>query len=1134
MATADAPSTDMLSGLPEGVLHHIMSFLTLRQAVHTCVLSRRWRNLWRSMPLINADYKQFQVTNSDDEALPLFKTFVSRLLELRDPVASLDKLCLCYSISDDNSDDDSDSQDAVANRWISQALQKQARVLEVHVDLVYADLYTLVIDHSVFTSRHLTKILFSNVILGDEVFKQFETGCPALEDLSLDACIISGGKISSQTLKVLTISDTKFSMEHETNVSTPSITSLTLWNPGDRIPVLKDMVSAVTASVKLSVFSDDFDARGLHQYLWALSGVKSLEFYYLGRKSSPKLEMLTQKLNPFRYQQTSQRIVGELNERSFTCRHLTIIEVICSDNDPLANHVIDFFVSSEETASFEAGVSASPRADTAIAIAIATGARVLLLSCSVHAHHLFDETPLRDQANMATEYGRNMDEEQESSVYMLNDLPDDLMRPILSLLDSRQAVRMCLLSRRWNNLWCSLTCIRVDFCEFSGETDTWEGDQARFRKFVNNLLLRRDPVLLDKFCLRSCIPSGANDQQASADANLWISHALQLQAQVVEVDQDILTKDTLELGAHAIFTTKYLRKLVLSAVSFTEVKVLFIDNSEFSYDYDISISTPSVTSLTLIDPGGRLPLLKDMGSLVSASVYLSHDADNLDTAINIDQWLTGLSSARRLVLDFPVNAIEIKDNMQWCPKFFNLVKLTLGRWCIDTRLYALIVFLQNSPKLEKLTLEIDEGLIKKSQASLKKDHLHFVEVTTVEDDPLKDKSLEGFALINRVKMLFRNSGMTSLQIDILHLDYYQRYESELPRPPPVRRNALATPAATGARASTPTTCSTKRLSVAIMEPGKSHGCRGRDRLRLRINDLTDDLILRIMSSLDAHLAVRTCVLSWRWHDLWCSLTRISADTIVFKGENEISMRHPGQFKKFVNTLLLRRYPFPLVDKFWLRCYIPTGAWFKEASADAHLWISHVLQLQTPVLEFLVLQVKLRPKLTVFTSQYLKRLALSNVDISEGFFNPLEMSCPKLEHIYLGECNIQDYNISSQSKALKILTIGISDFVARKDITNESNTQWCPKFNNLVRLYLGWWCLELNYYALTVFLQNSPKLEKLILELNYDYTRIISVKLKQRSFTCEHLKVVEVICIVDDPLVNRGPRPPPVRRNASAS
>lgn len=48
------------------------------------------------------------------------------------------------------------------------------------------------------------------------------------------------------------------------------------------------------------------------------------------------------------------------------------------------------------------------------------------------------------------------------------------------------------------------------------------------------------------------------------------------------------------------------------------------------------------------------------------------------------------------------------NNLQWCPKFNNLKLLTLGTWCLDANFYGLIVFLQNSPNLEKLTLELKE------------------------------------------------------------------------------------------------------------------------------------------------------------------------------------------------------------------------------------------------------------------------------------------------------------------------------------------------------------------------------------------------------------------------------------------
>ena len=122
------------------------------------------------------------------------------------------------------------------------------------------------------------------------------------------------------------------------------------------------------------------------------------------------------------------------------------------------------------------------------------------------------------------------------------------------------------------------------------------------------------------------------------------------------------------------------------------------------------------------------------------------------------------------------------------------------------------------------------------------------------------------------------------------------------------------------------------------------------------------------------------------------------------------------------------------------------------------------------------------------------------------------------------------------------------------LTIENNLQWCPKFFNLVGLTLGKWCLNANFYALIVFLQNSPRLEKPTLILaevkqfemyhayvkafarvhmplediaylfsflqdNWKTTEVFIGELEERSFTCEHLTSVEVKCWEDDPLVN---------------
>ncbi|KAF2912473.1 hypothetical protein DAI22_10g013400 [Oryza sativa Japonica Group] len=340
----DAAGRDRLSDLPDEILHRIMSFLNARQAVQTCVLSRRWRNLWHTVPCINADFVEFDSIGYQGPVVP-FKRFVNRLLEFRDPASVIDTFLLKYAMPDRL--DGYKASNEEANRWIGHALQKQARILEVAVFFFPLDL-----DHSVFTSFYLRRIEFSHVYLRKGFFEQIETGCPLLEDLLLHQCFIWDGEISSQTLKVLTVDATELYTVKEMSISTPNLTSLTLSGLEYPKAVLKDMPLLVTASVSVTFdalnFDGYYDANDLRQYLWGLSAVRNLEFHYEGAENSPRLVKLTLKLAKDRWT-TPQRIIGELEERSFTCEHLKIVEVICLENDPQVIGVEDFFVRSGMT-----------------------------------------------------------------------------------------------------------------------------------------------------------------------------------------------------------------------------------------------------------------------------------------------------------------------------------------------------------------------------------------------------------------------------------------------------------------------------------------------------------------------------------------------------------------------------------------------------------------------------------------------------------------------------------------------------------------------------------------------------------------------------------------------------------------
>jgi len=78
---------DMLSNFPDGILLHILSFLDAKYAVQTCVLSTRWRYLWKLIPTLILHSSKFST-------LKQFSKFVSKILTLRDTSISLHALDL--------------------------------------------------------------------------------------------------------------------------------------------------------------------------------------------------------------------------------------------------------------------------------------------------------------------------------------------------------------------------------------------------------------------------------------------------------------------------------------------------------------------------------------------------------------------------------------------------------------------------------------------------------------------------------------------------------------------------------------------------------------------------------------------------------------------------------------------------------------------------------------------------------------------------------------------------------------------------------------------------------------------------------------------------------------------------------
>uniref|UniRef100_A0A803LYH1 F-box domain-containing protein n=2 Tax=Chenopodium quinoa TaxID=63459 RepID=A0A803LYH1_CHEQI len=81
---------DRISGLPNDILCHILSFLPTKYAVATSVLSTRWKYLWSSVPVLDIDasfhrdfFSFLNIYGSKDSEIS-FKRFVNRVLLLND------------------------------------------------------------------------------------------------------------------------------------------------------------------------------------------------------------------------------------------------------------------------------------------------------------------------------------------------------------------------------------------------------------------------------------------------------------------------------------------------------------------------------------------------------------------------------------------------------------------------------------------------------------------------------------------------------------------------------------------------------------------------------------------------------------------------------------------------------------------------------------------------------------------------------------------------------------------------------------------------------------------------------------------------------------------------------------------
>ncbi|TVU16792.1 hypothetical protein EJB05_36947, partial [Eragrostis curvula] len=340
-----------------------------------------------------------------------------------------------------------------------------------------------------------------------------------------------------------------------------------------------------------------------------------------------------------------------------------------------------------------------------------------------------------------------------SGVDRISGLPEGVIHHVLSLLPAHDAVRTSVLARRWRHLWSSAPGLRVTGVKGWRSSD-------KFVDFVERLLsLRRGGAPLEWFEFHldpSDFDFKFRSYELAEELRGWIGRALGCNVRALRLSLEDINMADFCLGTRPLFS-QHLTRLEVDRVRTTYVLDLsgcptlvemkmeycFIDSDAISsaslkkltmiecdfrretWDKRTRISLPSLTSLELTLRSGRAPLLGSMPSLESAIVSLNYgcedyykcDEDSYDGSqyyykSDDDRTscflLNGLSEATHLQLSSYSDVFVFSQDVKRCPKFTNLKTLVLSDWCFAADLNALICFLQHSPTLEELTLQLSE------------------------------------------------------------------------------------------------------------------------------------------------------------------------------------------------------------------------------------------------------------------------------------------------------------------------------------------------------------------------------------------------------------------------------------------
>ncbi|XP_066335125.1 F-box/LRR-repeat protein At3g59200-like [Miscanthus floridulus] len=329
-------------------------------------------------------------------------------------------------------------------------------------------------------------------------------------------------------------------------------------------------------------------------------------------------------------------------------------------------------------------------------------------------------------------------------------LPDGVLEHILGFLLAPEAVRTCVLARRWRHLWMSAPGLRVGCVGNDVQHDPPRVEE--YRELVDRLLLLRRGSPLDTCDIRL----GMFKYDDVPRLNAWFWHIISCKVRLLTLrnhwayylvlhDLPLVSKHLTRLELRGVwlpssfldfsscpaleylelFTCILLGKNILS----DSLKHLSITDSQCHGVFCTCIYAPNLVSLRLDGLQFSSPTLDSMPSLVEAFVRITEDYENVcDNSSETDildclcescdsargatgngcVLFKGLSEAKSLVLTCTAyDSVLFKWDLKCCPAFSKLKSLVLNEyWCVPDDFGPLVCILQLSPVLEELSLEL--------------------------------------------------------------------------------------------------------------------------------------------------------------------------------------------------------------------------------------------------------------------------------------------------------------------------------------------------------------------------------------------------------------------------------------------